>query len=227
MKQFHSSQLIYIIISSFILLKAKGVKDTESNSLSQKFHGFVRDLGWTFVQEEFNNDDWYSDYDDDIPEGFAVNETGDPEDFLRDVDVCPGSDGTFSLENCPEMPNCTLIGEGDFGRGKLCINRVPFANNHSKFYVLAMKCIPHWENCDKCMCGTLKDKKSLNAYCETSPYKPHNPNDDRVDIDCDDLDVISFNNEKFRFDKFLRKNNKKEKKKNAKSFFLSFWNYGE
>jgi len=71
-------------------------------------------------------------------------------DFLRSGDVCPKKGETdFQHSYCPEAPDCDWSGE--WGKAKLCITRVPFPSDFSKFYALSMKCIPYWANCDKCV----------------------------------------------------------------------------
>jgi len=69
----------------------------------------------------------------------------DPEDRLRSWDVCPKKGKSdYKHSYCPKPPNCDWSGK--WGKAKLCITRVPFPWNKKKYYVLAMKCIPYWEN---------------------------------------------------------------------------------
>jgi len=89
-----------------------------------------------------DDDKWYSNYDDDNP---SSPEPKDSEDRLRSSDVCPGKDGSFTRGNCPSPPSCASVKE-TWGPAKLCINRAPMPWNKDKFYVIAMKCIPSWEN---------------------------------------------------------------------------------
>ena len=84
-------------------------------------------------------------------------------DFLRSGDVCPKKGETdFQHSYCPEAPDCDWSGE--WGKAKLCITRVPFPSDLSKFYALSMKCIPYWANCDKCVCGTLRYPYYLSKF---------------------------------------------------------------
>ncbi|KAL7532499.1 hypothetical protein ACHAWF_004162 [Thalassiosira exigua] len=78
-------------------------------------------------------------------------------------------------------------GEDEMGPGKLCINRIAFPyepKDSTRSYVLAAKCIPKWENCDKCICGILKDvngtDKEMNATCQYGGQisRSHIPDDD-------------------------------------------------
>jgi len=73
------------------------------------------------------------------------------------------------------------------GKAKLCINRVPIPNDPEKFYVGAMKCIPVWERCDMCVCGTMSkggEKGKKDATCIYKYGRSSLSTDDRVDIDC-------------------------------------------
>mmetsp|Transcript_5085 Transcript_5085/g.7490 ORF Transcript_5085/g.7490 Transcript_5085/m.7490 type:complete len:204 (+) Transcript_5085:253-864(+) len=125
----------------------------------------------------------------------------DPEDFLRDTDKCFNPyDGTFKRKNCPSPPDCNWSGQE--GPAKLCINRVPYPDNHSEYYVLMMKCTPTYINCDKCMCGSISSDSSSNAYCR---YSDQDPSDDQVDIQCSDLTTIEMttrSGRKFHFNNY-------------------------
>ena len=94
--------------------------------------------------------------------------------------MCPGKDGSFKRSNCPKPPKC-FRNKNDLGREKLCINRVYAPDSTKQYYVAAMKCVPQWENCDKCMCGYMKESYSKSGYfkCDDNPV-----NDGRVDVDC-------------------------------------------
>ncbi len=104
-------------------------------------------LNWKYLPESkvFDDDRFYIHYDDREVKQTKALDIGDPEDFLRSSDVCPkkGQSG-FKRSYCPTPPDCNWSGK--WGKAKLCITRVPFPWDHSKFYVLAMKCIPKWEN---------------------------------------------------------------------------------
>jgi len=110
----------------------------ETNPSAQR-----RKLDWKFVptQQVVKNDNSYFNYDDkEVPKDKSLN---DARDFLRSTDVCY-KNGSYSLSNCPSVPNCNWTGK--FGPAKLCINRAPRPDNKSIFYVMVMKCIPQWEN---------------------------------------------------------------------------------
>jgi len=89
----------------------------------------------------------------------------------------------------------------EWGTPKLCINRVPAPWDNDFFYVAAMKCIPYWENCDKCMCGRGKDPK-----CYFKGHKESQPDDDRVRVKCKKLKNIKFGDEKLNLKKLRKKN---------------------
>eukprot|EP00590_Aulacoseira_subarctica_P001243 CAMPEP_0172434490 /NCGR_PEP_ID=MMETSP1064-20121228/70662_1 /TAXON_ID=202472 /ORGANISM="Aulacoseira subarctica , Strain CCAP 1002/5" /LENGTH=472 /DNA_ID=CAMNT_0013182719 /DNA_START=773 /DNA_END=2192 /DNA_ORIENTATION=- len=182
----------------------------ETNPSAQR-----RKLVWKFVstQQVVFNDNSYDDYDDaEIPYDKSMN---DHKDFLRSTDVCY-KNGSYSLSNCPSVPNC------DFDRGlgpaKLCINRAPRPDDTSIFYVAVMKCIPQWENCDKCLraprpddtsifyvavmkcipqwencdkclCGTISCDRCTGARCN---FNGDDPNDDYWSISCNNLKTIKF-----------------------------------
>ena len=136
------------------------------------------------TQQVVFNDNSYDDYDDyEIPYDKSMN---DHKDFLRSTDVCY-KDGSYSLSNCPSVPNC------DFDRGlgpaKLCINRAPRPDDTSFFYVAVMKCIPQWENCDKCLCGTISCDRCAGARCN---FNGDEPDDEYWDISCNNLKTIKF-----------------------------------
>lgn len=126
----------------------------------------------------------------------------DPDDFLRDTDICFSPyDGTYSRENCPTPPNCSWSGEE--GPAKLCINRVPFPDDHSTYYVLMMKCTPQYINCDKCMCGNISSDNDINSFCN---YADQDPSDDQVNIRCDDpshIEMITVDGRKFTFSPYF------------------------
>mmetsp|Transcript_9150 Transcript_9150/g.13278 ORF Transcript_9150/g.13278 Transcript_9150/m.13278 type:complete len:193 (-) Transcript_9150:233-811(-) len=87
------------------------------------------------------------DYDqDEIPEDTSG---GDSPDKLRSHDKCV-KNGKYKRSFCLDPPDC---GKGE----KLCISRIPKPHDKNSYYVKAMKCIPTWENCDKCICGKLNN----------------------------------------------------------------------
>lgn len=85
---------------------------------------------------------WYDNYDDGTVAQYWGDKSGDAPDYLRPTDVCYDN-GSYSRSSCPSPPNCNF--HGKWGKAKLCINRAP-APDETFFYVLVMKCIPHWEN---------------------------------------------------------------------------------
>mmetsp|Transcript_3064 Transcript_3064/g.4599 ORF Transcript_3064/g.4599 Transcript_3064/m.4599 type:complete len:435 (+) Transcript_3064:593-1897(+) len=121
-----------------------------------------------------------------------INGTTDVEDFLRHTDLCYNPiDGTFSRDNCPKLPDCSFNSTN--GEAKLCINRVPHPDNYTVFYVMMMKCVPWYINCDKCLCGSISDdfsKWSGGARDTNCTYTPQNPSDDLAGIYCSDLSTV-------------------------------------
>mmetsp|Transcript_38504 Transcript_38504/g.44869 ORF Transcript_38504/g.44869 Transcript_38504/m.44869 type:complete len:425 (+) Transcript_38504:48-1322(+) len=158
-----------------------------------------RKLKWTFIEETIDNDEWYTYYDEktEVPVDFT-SPRGDKDDYLRYTDICPNTQTkTYSYENCLliETTDCSNVQEnqppkGQWGEAKLCINRAPFSDSiTSLFYVVSMKCIPKWENCDKCLCGLI-DNEGYNGKCEFKSTG-QNPTDDRWEYKtCDHLDRI-------------------------------------
>ena len=144
---------------------------------------FVVNCEWTWVPDAtvIDNNDFY-DYRTEKSWNDSRNSNGatDTEDFLRDTDLCYNpNDETFSRANCPPVPDCSW--SGDNGPAKLCINRAPFPDDHSYYYVLMMKCTPRFINCDKCYCGFVSSDKDKQSHCN---YVYQNPSDDQVDISC-------------------------------------------
>ena len=136
------------------------------------------------TQKVVYNDNSYFNYDDEeVPRDKSLN---DARDFLRSTDVCY-KNGSYSLSNCPSVPNCNWSGK--FGPAKLCINRAPRPDNKSIFYVAVMKCIPQWENCDKCLCGTISCDKCTGARCN---FNGQTPDDDFYSFSCSNLKTIKF-----------------------------------
>mmetsp|Transcript_9773 Transcript_9773/g.14291 ORF Transcript_9773/g.14291 Transcript_9773/m.14291 type:complete len:229 (+) Transcript_9773:85-771(+) len=119
-----------------------------------------------------DNDLWL-DYDkEEIEEGMKTS--GDSADELFDWDLCKQGD-TYNRTNCPDPPECP-------DDTKLCINRVP-TTDYSLWHVKIMKCIPKWENCDKCMCGKMQKQNHRKIGCKKDAQAP---SDDRFEgISCD------------------------------------------
>eukprot|EP00591_Stephanopyxis_turris_P006781 CAMPEP_0195517178 /NCGR_PEP_ID=MMETSP0794_2-20130614/10225_1 /TAXON_ID=515487 /ORGANISM="Stephanopyxis turris, Strain CCMP 815" /LENGTH=240 /DNA_ID=CAMNT_0040645947 /DNA_START=165 /DNA_END=887 /DNA_ORIENTATION=+ len=148
--------------------KKKKDKDKKKKKKKKKNNGNGnngRQKGWVYSgkngQVRINSNEW-TDYDDnEIGRG-----RGDAADKLRSWDACL-KNGDYNRNNCLKPPNC---GGGE----KLCINRAQRSNNDKKSYVKVMKCIPGWENCDKCLCGRIKSTK-----CD---WKGGSPDDDRWKI---------------------------------------------
>ena len=106
-------------------------------------------LDWVWVAKDkvYHDDNWYSDYDDGEAQTVENSHVGDPADHLRSSDICPDSSGSsFKHSNCPSTPDCSSISDHEWGSAKLCINRAPLPWDRNTFYVVAMKCIPEWEN---------------------------------------------------------------------------------
>ena len=165
-----SSQTLFLVLLS-----------AANTNFLQSLFGKNRDLSWVFGGEEINDDKFFSDYDqDEIPSD--KKEYGDRIDYLRDGDVCAGPDGSLSRDNCLTPPDCSMSND-EVGEAMLCINRAAVPGDTSKWYVLAMKCIPIWENCDKCFCGYMKRSYAEDGFCR---WDDSSANDDRVEYDCDD-----------------------------------------
>lgn len=140
-----------------------------------------RNLGWNFGDLVLEDDRFFGSYDpDEIPDD--KEESGDRIDYLRDGDVCIGNDGSLSRDNCLEPPDCSMSNDL-VGEAMLCINRATQPGSTTDWYVLAMKCIPVWENCDKCFCGYMKRSYAEDGFCR---WDDSSANDDRVEYDCDD-----------------------------------------
>ncbi len=132
------------------------------------------------------DDNWYTWYDkNEIPSD--ITSGGDKVDYIRDNDICPGTNEQYTRANCPPAPDCSKVKQ-KWGEGKLCINRVPLPFDKTKFYIAAMKCIPEWENCDKCVCGLIDYKTGLCGHF----HPGHAPDDDRQQVDCNNLERISY-----------------------------------
>ena len=122
-------------------------------------------------------------------------EKGDRDDYLRNDDVCAASNGSISKSNCPKPPSCKRT-SSTLGKQKLCINRAFEPANKNSWYVVSMKCIPKWENCDKCFCGYMKESYAMTGYCK---FDDSSVNDDRVDVDCDSIESIKMMGRKFSY----------------------------
>jgi len=128
--------------------------------------------------------------------GYTANEVpagnkspqADAADYLRNGDQCLKG-GTISRSNCGSVPDCSFTGQ--FGPAKLCINRLP--NSDGVWYVGAMKCIPQWENCDKCMCGLI----SSEGADSTCKFNGQTPDDDSTKVDCSNLSSATINGVSF------------------------------
>jgi len=107
-------------------------------------------------------------------------------DFLRSTDICPDASTGIQLSHSTRL---FTDKKNIWGPSKLCTNRVPLPFDHNIFYMVAMKCIPTWENCDACMCGLMKKIDSFEVYCK---FDGSYPDDDRVKIHCNDLDDFRF-----------------------------------
>jgi len=187
MRGLFTSTAVFLLFSprniNASLLRAKVEKSSTATEEQS------RKLEWLFVStgQSENNNNSYDNYDDkEVPADKSIN---DAVDFLRSTDVC-FKNGSYSLSNCPPPPDCNFSGK--FGPAKLCINRVPRQDDH-KFYVMVMKCIPQWENCDKCMCGNISSDKGAGAQCIFTGNKEP-PNDDKVGLNCNDLTKVKFEN---------------------------------
>eukprot|EP00590_Aulacoseira_subarctica_P006095 CAMPEP_0172416580 /NCGR_PEP_ID=MMETSP1064-20121228/3094_1 /TAXON_ID=202472 /ORGANISM="Aulacoseira subarctica , Strain CCAP 1002/5" /LENGTH=264 /DNA_ID=CAMNT_0013154373 /DNA_START=73 /DNA_END=867 /DNA_ORIENTATION=- len=161
------------IFSSVVIVNAR--------VLTTKEH---RKLSWTVevpTSQNIANDVWYTDYDaSEIPLGLD-SIYADKEDFFRKADMCYNpADQTFSNSNCPAEIDCSHLNSTTLGEAKLCINRAP--TNQGQFYVVLQKCIPKWENCDKCLCGTMLNGGGSSGTCIVNTEC--NPDDDRLEIDC-------------------------------------------
>lgn len=158
-----------------------------------------RELEWLAITRDgyrtIDNNQWYHDYGSNEDR----SRRGDHGDHLRNTDICLGSDGIWSRKNCPEPPECSRVDtERRLGPAKLCINRVPFWDDRDTFFVGAMKCIPEFENCDKCICGQITDE-SRRGYCYFEGAR-QTPDDDRTAIGCGQnrLKAIRFTNNRFQ-----------------------------
>lgn len=151
--------------------------DRSSEKAEKEDH---RKLEWIFVptRNAVRGQGWYDNYDENTVPSRPWKWSDEP-DKLRSSDVCYDN-GSFSRSHCPSPPTCNF--KSKWGEAKLCINRVPTPDK-SFFYVLVMKCIPFWENCDKCICGTITSERK-NGYCK---YKGQPYGDDWVDMNCHSL----------------------------------------
>jgi hypothetical protein len=173
--------LCQLFIADAGLLRAR--KNDETNEVvtgAQK----RRKLEWIFVPtgDVIDNNNSYDDYGgDEVPGDTSMN---DSPDRLRANDLCY-KDGSYGLANCPEPPDCNFSGK--FGPAKLCINRFPSPDR--EYYVGVMKCIPRWENCDKCVCGHISTDKGDGGYCIN---EGSDPNDGYVSFSCDSRNKLKF-----------------------------------
>jgi len=119
---------------------------------------------------------WYESADDNY-----VGTPGDGGDRLYDSDVCYSA-GTYSRSNCPEPPNCDHDGKN--GPAKLCIMRMPRYDGEG-YHVLAMKCIPQYGDCERCMCGTTNG----NGRCKQD-IDFDDVDDSRIKFKCSDVSFV-------------------------------------
>jgi len=152
-------------------------EDEDESSITRK-------LDWIFVSEnnykKYGSDTWYTDYDKKEMESLKKKKKGDGEDRIRIADVCY-KNGKYSKKFCPKPPDCSKIKrKSGFGKPKLCINRAEVPGDRKTWYIVAMKCVPEYENCDKCFCGN-NAKANPKQYCFRTE---HDPNDDRTSLDC-------------------------------------------
>mmetsp|Transcript_19697 Transcript_19697/g.24129 ORF Transcript_19697/g.24129 Transcript_19697/m.24129 type:complete len:445 (+) Transcript_19697:98-1432(+) len=176
------------------------VLDVNNTNLQLPDQTVSRKLEWTFIEETIDTDEWYTYYEKktEVPVNFTSTKM-DQEDYLRYTDICPNtSTKTYSYDNCLliNTPDCSGVQDRQpnrrkWGEAKLCINRAPFSkSNETLFYVAAMKCVPVWENCDKCLCGVI-DKETPYGRCYINPSRGQEPSDDRWEYGfCDDLDTV-------------------------------------
>jgi hypothetical protein len=174
------STLTNRVESSFFL---RGAQEVEKAGDSTKNH---RELIWIWEPpgSRHTRDPWYDEFDEKTANESKALRLGDEEDFLRSYDVCPSKEHSdFSRSYCSEPPDCNFSRE--WGKAKLCINRVPSPWDRSKYYVLAMKCIPDWENCDKCVCGIMN-----GDTCDFN-YSKWSDDHFQLEINCDDPKTIT------------------------------------
>jgi len=177
-----SMLIMQVYICSASLLRS-GRNDASTPDDNKKRH---RKLDWVFVPtgKVVKNNKSYDFYDDEeVPDNQGMN---DAPDFLRTNDVC-FKNGSFSKSNCPTPPNCNFTGK--FGPAKACFNRFPRRDDKNKWYVGIMKCIPQWENCDKCVCGAITSDKGTSGTCY---FTNQSPNDDTLSFSCSTRQTLKF-----------------------------------
>eukprot|EP00592_Proboscia_alata_P006509 CAMPEP_0194357336 /NCGR_PEP_ID=MMETSP0174-20130528/4830_1 /TAXON_ID=216777 /ORGANISM="Proboscia alata, Strain PI-D3" /LENGTH=307 /DNA_ID=CAMNT_0039127309 /DNA_START=113 /DNA_END=1036 /DNA_ORIENTATION=+ len=157
--------------------------DVSDEEESQIYSASQRLLKWIFIEKTINNDEWYSEYSDDEVREYKKQDKGDEADELQSHDVCP-KNNSYKRSNCPNPPSCKNVKQ-EWGKAKLCINRMPHPDNKNFFYVATMKCIPEWENCDKCSCGILDGNR-----CR---FKSNGQRitDDRYSVNCNSRKTVT------------------------------------
>lgn len=193
--------------------RTPAVDGASVRELLSRHNGRERRLDWVFVDEVVPGDGWYTGYSrsdiksrgGDRRDYFRTNdlcydsETGTytrencdklPDLKCEDVEQRAPDAGSKAYQPSKRMANITEQEkeEDEMGPGKLCINRIAFPyepKGSTRSYVLAAKCIPKWENCDKCLCGLLKDvdgaDKGMDAVCQYAGQATRGsvvPNDD-------------------------------------------------
>jgi len=142
-----------------------------------------RKLNWEIlvpVAKNITNDAWYTDYDANEIPSTLESVYADRADSFRKRDLCYNeTDGTYRRSNCPKELNCSHLNSTTLGPAKLCINRVPTYNG--TWFAIIQKCIPKWENCDKCSCGKMS-KDGRFGVCEF--VSDCSSDDDRIQVDC-------------------------------------------
>jgi hypothetical protein len=171
------SASIHLLVSSAILVNANVLRNNEPKAELQEH----RKLNWEMLVPGFTDiatDVWYTDYDSsEIPPDLSSPEE-DRADKFRDGDVCYNG-GTYDRSSCPAELDCSHLNDPTLGSAKLCINRVP--TSAGLWYVLLQKCIPSWDNCDKCICGQMTSDYSSGVCVYMAECSS---DDSRIEIDC-------------------------------------------
>jgi len=118
-----------------------------------------------------------------------MTKQNDGPDYYRNSDQCL-KNGSISSSHCASISlDCNFVGQ--FGQAKLCMNRLP--TSKGKWFVAALKCIPVWENCDKCMCGFISSE-GPDATCT---FENQTPDDDVTQVTCTDLSSATIDGTSF------------------------------
>eukprot|EP00590_Aulacoseira_subarctica_P009963 CAMPEP_0172418784 /NCGR_PEP_ID=MMETSP1064-20121228/5234_1 /TAXON_ID=202472 /ORGANISM="Aulacoseira subarctica , Strain CCAP 1002/5" /LENGTH=214 /DNA_ID=CAMNT_0013157879 /DNA_START=451 /DNA_END=1095 /DNA_ORIENTATION=+ len=193
---FHNNLLLVIAIclcnlSESMLYLRGGQNATDAIKIIRNHRELGQLGGWLWLPtgSSHTGNPWYDHYNDTDEVKTMQSENyseRDPRDFLRRGDVCPKKGETdFQHSYCPEAPDCDWSGK--WGKAKLCVTRVPFPSDFSKFYALSMKCIPYWANCDKCVCGVISGDGD-DGVCK---YDGSIWNEYSFKIDCDNPGTVS------------------------------------